>query len=196
MGDGDHGLALHQGVEIFLNGGFDLGVERTCRLVKNQDRGVLEQHAGDGDALALAAGKFHATLAHMGVVTLAALGVDKVGDEFTGMGFLRCRCHLGQRCIGHAVAQIIKDRTVEQRGILGHHANFRAQGFLRHLRDVLAINADGAALEIVKAQQQVGEGGFARTRAANKAHFFAGPDGEGEAIDDVVHGLQPFPCHS
>ena len=171
-------------------------VERAGCLVENKDGGVLEQHAGDGHALALAAGKLHAAFAHMGVVTLAALGIDKVGDEFTGMGFLCRGLHFGLGCIGHAIAQIIENRTVEQGGILGHHANFRAQGFLSHLRNVLAVNADGAALEIVKTQQQIGQGGFAGAGAADKPHFFAGPDGEREAIDNIMAGLQPVPCRS
>ena len=52
-----------------------LRIERARRLVEDQDRRVLQQHAGDGDALALAAGQLHAALADVRVVGLAALQV-------------------------------------------------------------------------------------------------------------------------
>jgi hypothetical protein len=61
-------------LQLLLDRRLDLGVERRGRLVEHQDRRVLQQHAGDGDALALAAGELDAALADMGVVARAALG--------------------------------------------------------------------------------------------------------------------------
>ena len=55
-------------VEALLDRRLDLGVERRGRLVEHQDRRVLEQHARDRDALALAAGQLDAALADMRVV--------------------------------------------------------------------------------------------------------------------------------
>src|SRR5690606_31363546 len=52
VGDGDNGLALHEPVELALDRGFHFAVERRGRLVENQDRGILEQDACYGDALA------------------------------------------------------------------------------------------------------------------------------------------------
>ena len=42
--------------------------ERRGRLVEDQDRGILQDHPGDGDALALAAGELDAALADLGVI--------------------------------------------------------------------------------------------------------------------------------
>ena len=67
VGDGDHRLALHQPVERLLDGGLDLRIERAGRLVENEDRRVLEQDAGNGDPLALAAGELDPAFADMGV---------------------------------------------------------------------------------------------------------------------------------
>ena len=50
-----------------------LVVERRGRFVEHQDRRVLEQRAGDGDALALAAGEALAELADHRVVALRQL---------------------------------------------------------------------------------------------------------------------------
>ncbi|MNJ69641.1 hypothetical protein D3C77_660150 [compost metagenome] len=56
MGDGDDGLALHHFIETFLDGHFNLRVQGAGGFVQQQDRGVLEHHPGDGNALALATG--------------------------------------------------------------------------------------------------------------------------------------------
>lgn len=56
VGDDDGGAALHQGRERLLDLTFRIGVQRAGGLVQKQDRGVFEEGAGDGDALALATG--------------------------------------------------------------------------------------------------------------------------------------------
>ena len=85
VGDGDHGPALHQAVELLLDRRLDLRVERAGRLVEDQDRRVLEEEAGDGDALPLAAGELYAALADMGVVAGALAPVLEPGDEAVGL---------------------------------------------------------------------------------------------------------------
>src|SRR5215472_15063438 len=79
--DRDHGLAFHQSVQTRLDRGLDLAVERARRLVEQQDRRILEHDASDRDALPLAAAELDAALADVGVVGLAALGVDEAGDD-------------------------------------------------------------------------------------------------------------------
>ena len=69
--DGDDGLPLHQS-RALLDRRLDFGIERRRCLVEHQDRRVLQNHAGDGDALALAAGEFYAALADMRVDSRAA----------------------------------------------------------------------------------------------------------------------------
>ena len=97
--DGDHGLARHQRAEARLDRGLDLAVERGGRLVEHQDRRVLEDHARDRDALALAAGELHAALADLGVVAAPAVPVLQVEDELVRMRELR-----GARSISASVA--------------------------------------------------------------------------------------------
>ena len=75
VGDGDDRAPLHEAVELLLDRRLDLRIERAGRLVEHQDRRVLEDQPGDGDALALAAGELDAALADPGVVAGAALQV-------------------------------------------------------------------------------------------------------------------------
>ena len=69
MGDDECGAALHHVVERFLHQHFILGVQRGGGLVKQQDRRILENGAGDGETLALAAREGDAALAELCVQT-------------------------------------------------------------------------------------------------------------------------------
>ena len=73
--------AFHEAVELLLDRRLDLRIERAGRLVEDEDRRVLEDQPGDGDALALAAGELDAALADVGVVAGAAAAVLEAEDE-------------------------------------------------------------------------------------------------------------------
>ena len=75
---------------------------------------------------------------------------------------------------------------MQQRGVLRDHADLLAQAVLRHLRDVLAVDQDAPALDVVEAQQQVDDRRLARARAADQADLLAGPDVQVELLDHVA----------
>ena len=173
VGDGDHGLAGHQPGELLLHGGFHLRVQGGGGLVEDQDRGVLQQHAGEGDTLALAAGQLDAALADPGGIAAMTVPVAKIGHEAVSMGHVGGDDHLVFAGLGPAVADVLQNRAVQQRGILGHHADLGAQALLRHPSDVLAVDQDAPGLQIVEAQQQVDQGRLARAGAAHETHLLA-----------------------
>ena len=70
VGDQDTGAGAHQRVDGSLDRGLRDGIQGGCRLVKDQQRRVLEQDAGYGDPLALAAGQSQAPVSHEGVKAL------------------------------------------------------------------------------------------------------------------------------
>jgi hypothetical protein len=95
---------------------FGLGVERRGRLVENQDRRVLEQRAGNRQALALAAREQHAVLADLGVEALRQ-AVDELARVGGFGGFsIVARAGASARL---AVGDVAGDRVVEQRDLLG-----------------------------------------------------------------------------
>ena len=55
MGDGDDRLALHQRIQAVLDGRFHFRIQGRGGFIQHQDRRVFQQHACNGDALALAA---------------------------------------------------------------------------------------------------------------------------------------------
>ena len=73
VGDDDRGAALEGGVQRPLDGDLGLGVEVGGRLVEHDDVGRLEQQAGDGEPLLLAAAEPVAAVADDGVETLGQL---------------------------------------------------------------------------------------------------------------------------
>ena len=89
VGEDQRGAAGHQAVERLLDHCLVLGIDRRQGFVQHQDRGVAQQGPGDGDALALAAGKFSPALADHRVVVVGQrhdevvrVGGDGGGDHF------------------------------------------------------------------------------------------------------------------
>jgi len=75
---------------------------------------------------------------------------------------------------------------VQQRGVLRHHRDLRAQTLLRHGRDVLAVDQDAAGLGLVEAQQQVDERRFPRARRADQSDALARLDRDVDVVDDAA----------
>ncbi|MNL18460.1 hypothetical protein D3C87_1396050 [compost metagenome] len=134
-----------------------------------------------------------------------ALSVTQLADELIGLGAGRGTADLCVARIGAAVGDVVANGTVQQGSILGDHADGAAQAVLRDVRDVLPVNANLPAVDVVEAQQQVDQRGFARARAANQADFFARANVQAQAIEhlafaavveaDIVEGDRPAGGH-
>lgn len=81
MGDDQHGAVFHQFAQGALDCPFGVGIDTGGGLVEQHDGGILEQGAGDGQALAFAAGQVAAVLVEAGVVALW-----QAFDEVVGLG--------------------------------------------------------------------------------------------------------------
>src|SRR3546814_19666288 len=114
-------------LELTLDRGLDLGVERRGRLVEHQDRGVLQDHAGDRDTLALPARQLHPALADEGVVAAPSAQVAQLRNEARRLGQLRSAPHVLLARLGLAVDDVVADRACQQRGVLSDHGRLRAQ---------------------------------------------------------------------
>ena len=176
MRQDQRGAAGHQPIQRLLDDRLVLRIDRGQRLVQHQDRRVAQQRAGDGDALALAAGQARAALADHRLVA-----VRQRLDEVVRIGGAGGGDEVGLAGIGAAEAQVLLDRAVEQIGVLRHHRDQPAHRFRIERAQVLAADADRAALRIVQPQQQADDGGFAGAAGADDADALAGGDVEGEA---------------
>jgi hypothetical protein len=68
--DDDHGTVCAYSRHIGLNHALGFIIERTGRLIKNQDTWVAHQCSRNGDTLLLAAGQAGAMLTDQGLVAL------------------------------------------------------------------------------------------------------------------------------
>lgn len=90
------------------------------------------------------------------------------------LGAARGRLHRGVVGVWPAVQQVVAHRAVQQGGILRHHAHLGAQAVLCHPRDILAIDQDTTAIQVVETQQQIDDGGLAGAGTADQTYLLAG----------------------
>ena len=118
VGDGDDGTVFHQRVKRLLDKMFRSSIESGCRFVENENRWILEQCAGDGETLFLAAGKEGAAFACHAVVFF------RFGqDEFIRVGLMRGFDNLFFRRVRRAVLDVFTDGVVEKERILRNDAD-------------------------------------------------------------------------
>ena len=97
--------------------------------------------------------------------------------------------HLRVARLRPAVANVVKDRVVEEHRVLGDDADRRAQARLLHLAQVGAIDEDRARSDVVKAIQEARDGRLAGARMAHHRDAMAGGDGEAHVEEDLPRPL-------
>ena len=75
---------------------------------------------------------------------------------------------------------------MEQQRLLRHVGNLAAQALLRAARDILTVHEHAAALNIVQAQQQLGERRLARARFTHQAHALARRHMERQVVEHAI----------
>ena len=91
----------------------------------------------------------------MRVEACAAFSVGQQRNKLIGAGLAYRFPQFGIGGVGFAIEQVVTDRAVQQRGVLGDHADAFAQAFLGDVRNVLPVDQNPSTLQVVQAQQQV-----------------------------------------
>ena len=107
-------------------------------------------------------------------------------DEFVGVGVARGGDDFLVGRAEPAQFDVPADGVVEQNVFLRDDGDLVAQIARGNLAQIHAADFDGAARGVVKAQEQIGERGFAGAAGADERDELAGFDGE---IDAVQHGF-------
>jgi hypothetical protein len=185
VGDHQRGAPGHQPFQRLLHHVLALGVEGRGGLVEQQHRGVLQQGAGDGDALLLAAGEPRATLAELALVALR-----QGADELVGLGQPRRAQDVLAARLQPAVADVLGRRGGEDHRVLRHQGDLAAQGQRVELAQVDAVEGDTALLRVVEAQQQLQHAALAGARGADQGHRLARAQLEGDAVERRLPGAR------
>ena len=109
---------MRYAAELGLDGALIGRVQGAGGLVKNQNRRVFEQGAGNGHTLLFAARQLEAALAHHGVVTQR-----RAFDKGVNARRARRSAHLFPAGTGTAIGDVVFHGVVEQDGVLRHDAD-------------------------------------------------------------------------
>lgn len=149
VGDGKDGLAGREFIQGGLDHAFAFRVEGGGGFVQEQDGGVFQEGAGDGEALLLSAGEFAAFVAYDGLVAFG-LGKDEIVGKSLPCGFFDFR--FGR--VGATEEDVVVDRVVEKEGVLRDDADVFAQGIMRDTAQIASVETDGAALRVVETKDE------------------------------------------
>ena len=152
VGDDDRRALGEGGRQGGLDGGLRAGVEVGGGLVEDHDAGVLEQQAGESDALLLAARHAVAAVADDRVEAFGHPGHD-VPDLGRPQGCLE----LDVGGVGAGVGQVDPQGVVEQMDVLGDDADGVPHVGERRVAQVDATDAHRAVGRVVEPGHQPGD---------------------------------------
>ena len=179
MGDEDGGAAFHDVAEAGEDALFGVGIDRGQGVVEDEDAWVADDGSGDGGALFLSAGEGDSAFTDHGVKAAGEFE-DFGGDVGDGGGLLDL---LGGG-VGCTEGDVVTDGIGEEEGLLGHEADVAAEGLEGEGADGAVVDEDGAGDGVLKAGDEVNEGGFAGAGGAYDGEAAAGGDAEVDVVKD------------
>ncbi len=177
MGGHDNGAAYGQASQAGEHVGFGGGVEVARGFVQQQQGGVLQEGAGDGDALGLAAGYAMAAFADAGEEA-----GGKAGREFGDAGLAGGFLNLGGGGLGAGEADVVQDGAGEEGWLLADPGGELVQRLGDDVGDVGAVQEDAAGVGADEAEQELDDGGFAGAGGTGEDEDLAGGDDEAQAV--------------
>ena len=182
----DRGTIERDKVSGRLDMALGLGIQRRGSLIQNQQRGVLEQCAGNCQTLALAAGKQHAVLANLSVQALWQL-LDKVHRVSITGGFFDVGTR-GTRQI--TVGNVVGHGIAEQGHMLSHLGDMTAQVKQTVILNFNAIEQNFARSVMIETRNQVSQCRLATTGTPHQCHHLPRFGREGHVLEHLPVGVR------
>ncbi len=179
MGDDQRGAAAVVLAQPVVDLRLHPGVDGGRGVVQDEHGRVADQGAGQGDALALAAGEGESLFADDGVVPLR-----EPFDELVGAGDASGCPDLFAGGARYPVGDVGAHRVGEQQALLEDVADPGAQGGEGESADVVAAHPYRAGRYVVEAGQQGRGGGLPGAGRADQGEGLTGPDVQGEAVEE------------
>jgi len=179
VGDDEGGAAGDGAIEGGEDLVFGFGIDRGGGIVEEENRRFEEDGAGDGETLALSAGKAAAALAEDGVVALGELG-----DEIVGGGDFGGAFDLVARGLGVAEGDVGGDGVGEEEAFLEDDADVAAEVVEVEAAGVDAVDEHGAGGGIVEARDETHQDALAGAGGAEDGDALAGLDVERDVVED------------
>ena len=125
------------------------GIQGGGGFIQDENRSILQECAGDRDALTLAAGEIHAAFAQRGVESLG-----QFQDEILRLGAAGRQPDLFLGRLRVSLRDVFANGGREEEGILENNADPRPKPRETQLTVVAAVEKHRALRRVVKAQQQ------------------------------------------
>ena len=180
VGNHHERLSRHEPADGALHRRLALGVGVCRRLVQNHHVGVLQDRPRNRDALALPAGKPCAGLARRRAVALR-----QTFDEVVGTCGARGHLHLDVRRLRPAHADVVRDRRIEQKRVLGHVGDMLHELIEGDVAHVAPAVANRAAAGVPEPGHQLRHGGFAGAGRSDDRRHGARFRVEGHAMEHL-----------
>lgn len=91
------------------------------------------------------------------------------------------------------IHQVVHDRGIKQYSVLGHDAYASSKTVELQISDVVAVDSDGALINVIEPEQEFEAGRFATARLAHDGGLCTGRDLEADSINGWILGLALIP---
>ncbi len=147
-------------------------------FVEEQDGGVSEDGARDGDSLELSAREVAAFVADGGLIS-----VGLAEDELLGPSHAGCVVDVVLGGFESTIADVIFDGVVEEEQVLIDDPDLVSEGVLLKVAEVVTIEENSSGLGVVEAENEGDEGTFSRAAFADEGVEFTRLEVEVEVLD-------------
>ena len=169
MGDGEGGSVLDETFERLLNLPFGFRIDGGSRFIQYKDARIMQNGAGDGDALALAGGESCAAFSGNGVIA-----VGEVHDEFVGIRCAGGGDDLLQVGGPVALGNIVGDGAAKEKRFLRNDADLVAQVLQPNISQRRIIDKYFALVRLIETTQQIDDRAFAEPLWPTKPSIWPG----------------------
>ena len=181
--DDETGAVAHQLHHSVLDMQLGAGINRGGCFIQNQNLRIAEKRSADGKKLALALRKIRA-----GGGEHRIIAIGQCGDDLVTVGAL---CGFNHLLVGYAsvsILEIVSDRVGEENRVLQHDTDRIAQNIGRNITDVHSVNGDTAAVNVIKAHEEIDDSGLTGAGRSHQRDFFPRFDTEVEVINNLLAG--------
>ena len=178
--DHEGGAPGEEPPERLLDLALGADVDRGGRLVEDQDPGVGQERAREGDELTLAEREPCPALAELRLVAVLELEDETVGaDRLRGRrDLLRCRVRSRER-------DVLGDGAAEEESLLGDDPELTAERVLRDVAEIVAVDLDPALRRVVEAGEELRDRRLAGAGLADERDRRARRDVEVEPVQHL-----------
>jgi hypothetical protein len=144
---------LQQALQRALNNLLRLRINTAGCLIQNQNSWISQQCPRKRQQLPLSRRQIRPTFAYFCLIVMFLSQ-----NKFFCANCFRCLDHGFIRCVQLPITDIFHDRAREQMRFLQYHAHLSPQAILRHFADLISINRQATAVNVIQAHHQLDDG--------------------------------------